>query len=130
MVVVRPVHLIFAFVVGAGAASAAAIASRPSVALQPEYPAHVTMTELPEPLEQHPFVGRAVPEKEAAYGQGPCDYPGPYVPCWCGTGPLAGIPVNCDSAADYLESVQEFGPPRGVLIGVRKEGMEVNITTE
>ena len=48
------------------------------------------------------------------------DY-GAEVPCWCGTGPLQGVPVNCASAEEYLESVQIFGPPRGVVVGFTGE---------
>lgn len=52
--------------------------------------------------------GRAAPEKEREADRGPCEYPGPFVPCWCGT---FGLPSSCDPA-EYAESVQIYGPPR------------------
>jgi hypothetical protein len=51
-------------------------------------------------------------QREKGPPPGVCDYPGAFVPCWCahlwGFGP-------CDSAEDYEEDVQRFGPPRAFV---------------
>lgn len=70
-------------------------------------PAEVSIALAPRPQN-----ARAAREKAAATSAGVCDYPGAYVPCWCahlwGFGP-------CDSAEDYEEDVQRFGPPRAFV---------------
>jgi hypothetical protein len=69
---------------------------------------------VPDRLAEARFVRpmNAPPEREKQ-ALGFCDYPGPYVPCWCFGGQVNGVWLSdCESAEEYLNDVAKYGPPR------------------
>lgn len=108
----RPALLALVAVALVGGAAAASGAARRAPTLAPDTPVDVARPAYEPPEAPRSMTAPAEREKARAQALGDCEYPGEdFVPCWC-VPPVAGSNNGCMGAAEYLEDVQRFGPPR------------------